>query len=112
MSDLASLSISEIRVGLSSNDFSCVELTQACLNKAEKLATLNCFIELTAERALKAAAGVDELIKAGKQGPLLGVPVGIKDIICTEGTRTTAGSKILANFIPPYDATVIRRLKT
>ena len=112
MSDLASLSISEIRVGLSSNDFSCVELTQACLNKAEKLAALNCFIELTAERALKAAAGVDELIKAGKQGPLLGVPVGIKDIICTEGTRTTAGSKILANFIPPYDATVIRRLKT
>ncbi|MFM7607102.1 MAG: Asp-tRNA(Asn)/Glu-tRNA(Gln) amidotransferase subunit GatA, partial [Prosthecobacter sp.] len=61
---------------------------------------------------LAKAEQIDALIKAGKQAPLLGVPVGIKDVICTKGVRTTAGSKILQNFIPPYDATVVRKLIT
>ena len=112
MSDLTSLTASEIRAGLDSKKFSCVELTQACLTKAEKLASLNCFTQLTPERALQDAQSVDALIQQGKTAPLLGVPVGIKDVICTKGVRTTAGSKILENFIPPYDATVVRRLKT
>jgi len=89
-----------------------VELTSATLDKAEKLRSLNCFIELSRTAALEDAKQVDSLIQAGKQSPLLGVPVGIKDVICTKGVRTTAGSKILESFIPPYDATVVRKLKT
>jgi aspartyl-tRNA(Asn)/glutamyl-tRNA(Gln) amidotransferase subunit A len=112
MTDIASLSASAIREGLQSRQFSCVEITKASLAKAEKLASLNCFIELTPNEALAQAEQIDSLIKAGKQAPLLGVPVGIKDVICTKGVRTTAGSKILSNFIPPYDATVVRKLIT
>lgn len=112
MTDIAALSISAIREGLQSKQFSCVEVTKASLDKASRLASLNCFIELSRESALKEAECVDSLLKTGKQSPLLGVPVGIKDVICTQGVRTTAGSKILHNFIPPYDATVVRKLKT
>lgn len=112
MSDLASLSISEIRSGLDEKQFSCAELTKACLSKAEKFSSINCFTLLTPEQALKGADAVDALLKQGKSAPLLGVPIGIKDVICTKGVRTTAASKILNNFIPPYDATVVRRLKT
>jgi aspartyl-tRNA(Asn)/glutamyl-tRNA(Gln) amidotransferase subunit A len=111
MTDIAALSISAIREGLQSRQFSCVEVTKASLDKAARLASLNCFIELSPESALKQAEQIDSLIKAGKQAPLLGIPVGIKDVICTKGTRTTAGSKILHNFIPPYDATVVKKLK-
>jgi aspartyl-tRNA(Asn)/glutamyl-tRNA(Gln) amidotransferase subunit A len=112
MTDLPSLSVSEIRAGLDSKKFSCVELTKACLAKAEKLSSLNCFTQLTPEHAVRDAEAVDALLKQGKSAPLLGIPIGIKDVICTKGVRTTAGSKMLENFIPPYDATVIRRLKT
>jgi aspartyl-tRNA(Asn)/glutamyl-tRNA(Gln) amidotransferase subunit A len=111
MTDLAELSANEMRQGLDARDFSSVELTNACLNRAEKLAGLNCFTTLTKTEALKDAADADLLIQAGKSAPLLGVPVAIKDIICTAGTKTTAGSKILANFIPPYDATVVKKLR-
>jgi aspartyl-tRNA(Asn)/glutamyl-tRNA(Gln) amidotransferase subunit A len=112
MTDLASLSISAIREGLQSKHFSCLELTTAALDKAQRLQSLNCFIEISRAAALEDAKHIDTLLKAGKQAPLLGVPVGIKDVICTKGVRTTAGSKILHNFIPPYDATVVRKLKT
>lgn len=112
MTDLASLSVSEMREGLQTRQFSCVEITKACLQKAETQQALNCFIECTATQALSQAETVDGLIKDGKSGPLLGIPVGIKDVICTKGVRTTAGSKILQNFIPPYDASVVRRLIT
>jgi aspartyl-tRNA(Asn)/glutamyl-tRNA(Gln) amidotransferase subunit A len=112
MTDLASLSVSEIREGLDAKRFSCVELTRACLNKAARLAALNCFTTISDDAALKSAEKIDALIRAGKSAPLLGVPLGIKDVICTKGVRTTAGSKILDNFIPPYDATVARKLKT
>jgi aspartyl-tRNA(Asn)/glutamyl-tRNA(Gln) amidotransferase subunit A len=111
MTDLATLTISEIRAGLDAKQFSCVELVQSCLAKAERLTALNCFTEVTSQPALAAAHEVDTLIAAGKSAPLLGVPIGIKDVICTKGTRTTAGSNMLRNFIPPYDATVVKRLK-
>jgi aspartyl-tRNA(Asn)/glutamyl-tRNA(Gln) amidotransferase subunit A len=112
MTDLAALTVSEIREGLRSKLFSCVEVTKASLKKASDRADLNCFISLAEESALKQAAEIDTLIRDGRDAPLLGVPVGIKDVICTKGVRTTAGSKILANFIPPYDATVTRKLIT
>lgn len=112
MTDLPSLSVTEIREGLDAKRFSCVELTKACLDKAARLSALNCFTTISDDTALKSAESIDTLISAGKSAPLLGVPIGIKDVICTKGIRTTAGSKILANFIPPYDATVVRKLKT
>jgi len=112
MSDLASLTISDIRAGLDSKEFSCVELTKACVDKADRLSALNCFLQLSADSALKEAANVDTLLARGERSELLGVPLGIKDVICTKGTFTTAGSKILEKFRAPYDATVVRRLKT
>jgi aspartyl-tRNA(Asn)/glutamyl-tRNA(Gln) amidotransferase subunit A len=112
MSELSTLTISEIRAGLDSKKFSCVELTEACIAKAEKLKSLNCFTEVTSQSATTQAKQIDSLLAQGKSAPLLGVPIGIKDVICTKGVRTTAGSKILANFIPPYDATVVKRLTT
>lgn len=112
MSDISSLTISEMRTGLDSKQFSCSELVTASLNKADACSGLNCFTQLSGDSALKEAEAVDQLLKQGKKAPLLGIPLGIKDVICTKGVRTTAGSKILENFIPPYDATVVRRLKT
>jgi len=112
MTNLSSLSVSEMREGLDSRQFSCVELTTACLKRAEEVKHLNCFIEQTPTQALKQAAVIDQLIKDGKRAPLLGIPIGIKDLICTKGVRTTAASKILNNFIPPYDATVVRKMTT
>jgi len=112
MSDISSLTISEMRAGLDSKQFSCSELVKASLDKADACSGLNCFTQLSSDSALKEAEVIDKLLSQGKRAPLLGIPLGIKDVICTKGVRTTAGSKILENFIPPYDATVVRRLKT
>jgi aspartyl-tRNA(Asn)/glutamyl-tRNA(Gln) amidotransferase subunit A len=112
MSDIASFTISDMRAGLDSKQFSCTELVKASLDKADSSSGLNCFNLISAETALQEATHVDTLLAQGKTAPLLGIPVGIKDVICTKGVRTTASSKILENFIPPYDATVVRKLKT
>jgi aspartyl-tRNA(Asn)/glutamyl-tRNA(Gln) amidotransferase subunit A len=112
MSDIASFTISDMRAGLDSKQFSCTELVKASLDKADSSSGLNCFNLISAETALQEATHVDALLAQGKTAPLLGIPVGIKDVICTKGVRTTASSKILENFIPPYDATVVRKLKT
>ncbi len=112
MTDITSLSVTEMRAGLDSKEFSCVELTKAFLDKADSASSLNCFTELCVEGAQQSAQEIDSLLKQGKSSPLLGIPIGIKDVICTKGVRTTAASAILKNFIPPYDATVVRRLKT
>jgi aspartyl-tRNA(Asn)/glutamyl-tRNA(Gln) amidotransferase subunit A len=112
MSDIASFTISDMRAGLDSKQFSCTELVKASLDKADSSSGLNCFNLISAETALQEATQVDALLAQGKTAPLLGIPVGIKDVICTKGVRTTASSKILENFIPPYDATVVRKLKT
>jgi aspartyl-tRNA(Asn)/glutamyl-tRNA(Gln) amidotransferase subunit A len=111
---LAYLSLTEINALLSKGEISCRELTQAAITRAEKLASLNCFITLAGEDALNAADLIDPLIKRGgaSDTKLLGAPIGIKDMILTKGLRTTAASKILNKFIPPYDATVVRKLKT
>lgn len=110
MTDLSFLSISELRSGLDSGAFSSVELTEQLLAKIDRTKHLGAFIEVPREHALAQAVAADKRIKANEKAPLLGIPVAIKDMILTKGIRTTAASKILHNFIPPYDATVTRKL--
>src|SRR3989344_4837281 len=109
----AYLTISQIKQGLGNKDFSCVDLVNHYYRKIGEQADLNAYITLTKEEALAEAKKVDEKIGGGeKLGSLAGVPMAVKDIILTKGIKTTAGSRILANYIAPYDATVVRKLKT
>ncbi|SEQ61931.1 aspartyl/glutamyl-tRNA(Asn/Gln) amidotransferase subunit A [Amphritea atlantica] len=94
--------------GLAAGEFSSVELTQSYLDriKAEDGA-LNSFITVTEEQALSQAQAADQRRAAGEAGPFTGLPIAHKDIFCTEGVRTSCGSRMLDNFISPYNATVI-----
>ncbi len=104
-------SVAELSAGLQKGEFSSEELTQAYLERIETLdKNLNSFITVTAEQALTAARNADQMRQAGKAGSLTGIPVAQKDIFCTEGVRTSCGSKMLDNFISPYNATVVERL--
>ena len=97
---------------MNSGQISSVELTRHFLDRIERLnPALNALITLTAEQALIAAAAADRRRAAGGQGPLLGIPLIHKDIFCTDGVRTSCGSRMLDNFVAPYDATVVMRLK-
>ncbi|HVV68349.1 MAG TPA: Asp-tRNA(Asn)/Glu-tRNA(Gln) amidotransferase subunit GatA [Gammaproteobacteria bacterium] len=103
--------IVEISRDLAAKKYSSVELTQSYLDRIEKLdKTLNSFITVTAEQALTAAKNADQRRAQGESSPVLGIPIANKDIFCTKGVRTTCASKMLDNFISPYDATVIERL--
>jgi aspartyl-tRNA(Asn)/glutamyl-tRNA(Gln) amidotransferase subunit A len=109
---LHTLSIGELGRNLSSKQISSVELAQHFLARIERLNPgLNALITLTAEQALAAAAAADARRAAGERGSLLGIPLIHKDIFCTDGVRTSCGSRMLDNFIAPYDATVVTRLK-
>jgi aspartyl-tRNA(Asn)/glutamyl-tRNA(Gln) amidotransferase subunit A len=105
--------IESIRTDLLRRTFSAVEFTREALAHAEREnPKTNAYLLLAPERALKAAEKVDEKIAAGHDpGPLAGVPIAVKDVIVTKGLRTTCGSKILENYIPPYDATTIERIE-
>ena len=94
---------------LAAGTYSSVELTQAYLQNISARSRLNCFITV-ADSALEQAEHADELRQNGASAPLLGIPIAHKDIFCQVGVRTTAGSKILDNFIAPYDATVVEKL--
>jgi len=111
--EFCDLTIAEAHKGLKNKDFSSRELTLSCLQRIEEVENgLNSFITVTAEEALKTAAAVDTLIAADEEiSPLAGIPMGVKDIFCTQGVETTAGSNILKGFIPPHDATVVKKLK-
>ncbi len=98
--------------GLKEGAFSSLELTRELLARiAASQPELNAFISVTPEVALAQARRADERLAAGQGGPLTGVPIAHKDIFCTEGVLTSCGSKMLANFVSPYDATVVTRLK-
>ncbi len=109
---LHNLFIGELAERLRNRQISSVELTRHFLERIERLGPrLNAIITLTAEQALRDAAAADARLKAGERAPLLGIPLIHKDIFCTDGVRTSCGSRMLDNFVSPYDATVVARLK-
>jgi aspartyl-tRNA(Asn)/glutamyl-tRNA(Gln) amidotransferase subunit A len=113
MSDesMFNLSLAEAREALRRREFSAVELTDAYLGAIAALnPKLNAYITITAEQARAQAATADEALARGEHGNLTGIPLAIKDLFCTMGVRTTAGSKILSPFVPPYESTVTANL--
>jgi aspartyl-tRNA(Asn)/glutamyl-tRNA(Gln) amidotransferase subunit A len=103
------LTIAELAGQLKSRAVSSAELTRTFLERISKYKSLNAFITLDPERSAAQARAADERIAKGETGPLLGVPLAQKDIFCADGWLTTCGSKILSNFVAPYDATIIDR---
>ncbi len=96
---------------LQRGDFSAVELTQSLLDRIAQVdGQVNAYLTVTAELALAQAAAADDRRSRGETAPLLGIPLAVKDVLCTEGVRTTCGSRILEHFIPPYTATAVHRL--
>lgn len=111
MVDLVELTVAEALDGLEKKEFTSVELTQAHLKEMEKGRELNAYVIETPELALERAKASDERRAKGTAGRMEGIPVGMKDLYCTKGVRTTACSRILDNFIPPYESTVSQNLE-
>src|ERR671916_3186404 len=114
MANLCHLNSGQITLGIKNGDFSAEEYVSQILERIEKIdSKINAFITVDNEGALEKARLIDRRIRNGEQniGPLAGVTVGIKDNICTSGLKTTCASKILEDYVPPYDATAVRRLK-
>jgi len=106
------LTIHEAHTLLATGETSAIELTEALLARIQATdGAVKAYLNVTEETARQQARAADERRAAGEDGPLLGIPLAIKDVLCTRGTPTTAGSRILENFIPPYDATVVTRLQ-
>ena len=106
------LTIGQARVALDEGKLSSRELTGSCLDRIKDVdEAIHSFITVTEEEALKQADEADKQIKKGSVEPLCGIPFSMKDLLCTRGVKTTCGSKILENFVPPYDATVVEKLK-
>jgi len=108
--DLTKLSIKQTIEGLKTKKFTSLEVTNSYINNIEKNRNLNSFITETFDLAINQAKKSDENIQNGKMRELEGIPLGIKDLFCTKNIRTTCASKILENFIPPYESTVTQKL--
>jgi len=111
MAGLTDLGIAALRDGLRDRRFSAREVTTEYVAAVEAARPLNAYLVETPEAALTAADAADEALAAGTAGPLAGVPLGIKDLFAVEGVETTAGSRILKGFRPPYDATITAQLR-
>jgi len=110
--DLHTLTIAKAQKLLSQGKISSVELTRAFLERVDRYEDgIGAFITLDKAGALAQAGSADEQIAAGNQAPFTGIPIALKDLLCTRGVKTTCGSKILGNFVPQYDATVVEKLK-
>ncbi|MFO7983894.1 MAG: Asp-tRNA(Asn)/Glu-tRNA(Gln) amidotransferase subunit GatA [Desulfuromonadales bacterium] len=110
--ELTELTIHEMQEKLDTGEITSVELTRACLDRIGATdEQVNAFITVCEDEALAAAEAADKRRAAGEVDPLTGIPLALKDIFCTEGIRTTCASKILDNFVPPYDGTVVGRLR-
>ena len=101
------LSLTQLAAGLRSKQFSSLELTQSFLNRINAHKQLNAYVTVTSELALQQAEAADRQLASGDATPLTGIPLAQKDIFCTQGIKTSCGSKMLDNFIAPYNATVI-----
>ncbi len=101
--------ITEQAQDLRAKKYSSVELTQSYLDRINKYQDLNCYISVTAEHALEQAAAADKSLAQGADNLLTGIPIAQKDIFCTQGIKTTCGSKMLDNFVAPYNATVVEK---
>jgi len=110
MSDLTNLTLAEARDAVRGKQISSLELTKAFVGAVEAARPLNAFVTETPDRALDMAKASDARIAKGEMGALEGLPLAIKDLFCTKGVRTTAGSNILSNFVPPYESTVSQNL--
>ncbi len=110
MSALTKLTLKAAIDGLKSKAFSAVEITKAHIDAIEAARGLNAFVLETPDQALTMAKASDERLARGEGGDLEGAPLGIKDLFCTQGVRSTAASKILGNFIPTYESTVTSKL--
>lgn len=112
MSHYHEKSLAELSRLLHAGDISSVELTDAYLSRIKQHdAVLNSFITVVGDQAMQQAAEADKVLRSGGAGPLTGVPIAHKDIFCTQGIKTSCGSKMLDSFISPYDATVVSRFK-
>ncbi len=104
--------IKQIQQGLAQKKFSSVEITQQYLDRIDSHnSTINCFITVTGELALQQAKSADAAIAQGEAKALTGIPLAHKDIFCTDGIKTSCASRMLDNFIAPYDATIIEKFK-
>src|SRR5579871_2376194 len=110
--ELLSKTIHEVSADLKAKKVSSAELTKAAMDYLEEVEPkVQSFITVTRDEALKQAAEADKLLAAGKDvTPLTGVPIAIKDLLCTKGIRTTCASRMLETFKPPYNATVVEKL--
>src|SRR5487761_1916773 len=110
MTDLTSLTLAEARDGLAKKSFTSLELTEAHLSAIEAARALNAFVLETPDQARAMAREADGKLGKGQGGPLAGIPLGIKDLYCTRGVATSAGSHILKDFVPQYESTVSSQL--
>src|SRR6201997_118169 len=110
MTDFTSLTLAEAREGLANKSFTSLELTDAHLAAIEDARALNAFVLETPDQAREMAREADGRIAKGEGGPLAGIPLGIKDLFATRDVRTTACSKILRDFVPPYESTITSQL--
>jgi aspartyl-tRNA(Asn)/glutamyl-tRNA(Gln) amidotransferase subunit A len=110
MTDLTKLTLADARAKLAAKEITSVELTEAHVEASEASSKLNAYVTLTSEQAMDMAKASDDRIAKGEAGPLEGLPLGVKDLFCTKGVRTTACSNILDEFTPPYESTVTSNL--
>ncbi|MDE5859025.1 MAG: Asp-tRNA(Asn)/Glu-tRNA(Gln) amidotransferase subunit GatA, partial [Oscillospiraceae bacterium] len=109
--DITALKVRDMRNMLDKKEISAAELTDAYLKRINDTdGKLESYITVTADEAEKAAAEAQKVIDRGEAKPLTGIPLAIKDNICTDGVKTTCASKMLENFVPPYNATVMEKL--
>jgi aspartyl-tRNA(Asn)/glutamyl-tRNA(Gln) amidotransferase subunit A len=110
MTDLTNLTLAEARAALAKKEFTAVELADAHLSAIERARALNAFVVETPDKARAMAAAADARIARGEARPLEGIPIAVKDMFCTAGVATSAGSHILDRFVPPYESTVTANL--
>lgn len=111
--ELYQSTITDLRKRLLSREVSAVDVATSVLNRIDQVEkSINAYITLDREQTMAQAAEADRKIADNSGGPLCGIPIAVKDVLCTTGMRTTCGSKMLESFVPPYDATVVEKLKS